>query len=59
METVLNTEVGKQLRQLRDGPHGELSVAESQLEVARERAQQRIEDLGKPLGELPEGPTYG
>ena len=60
METVLNTDAGKQLRELRDGPHGEESVEESpQLEVARERAQQRVEDLGKRLGELPEGPTHG
>ena len=59
MEAVLNTDAGKQLRELRDGPHGEESVEESQLEVARERAQQRVEDLGKRLGELPEGPTHG
>jgi hypothetical protein len=59
METVLNTEAGKQLRELRDGPHGEESVEESQLGVARERAQQRVEDLGKRLGELPESPTHG
>ena len=59
MVTVLNTEAGKQLRELRDGPHGEVSVAESQLEVARERAKQRVEDLDKRLGELLEGPTHG
>jgi hypothetical protein len=59
METVVNTDAGKQLRELRDGPHGEKSVEEAQVGVARERAQQRVEDLGKRLGELPESPTHG
>jgi hypothetical protein len=59
LEAVLNTDAGKQLKELRDGPHGEESVEESQLEVARERAQQRVADLGKRLGELPESPTHG
>jgi hypothetical protein len=27
--------------------------------VARERAQERVEDLGKRLGEAPEFPTHG
>ena len=59
MEAVLNTEAGKQLRELRDGPHGEESVEEAQVGVARDRAQERVEDLGKRLGEAPESPTHG
>jgi hypothetical protein len=59
MEAVLNTEAGEQLRELRDGPHGEESIEEAQVGVARERAQERVEDLGKRLGEAPEFPTHG
>jgi hypothetical protein len=55
LETVLNTEAGKQLRALRDAPHGEESVEEWQVGMAQERA----EDLGKLLGEAPEFPTHG
>jgi hypothetical protein len=59
MEAVLNTEAGNQLRELRNGPHGEVSVEETQVGVARERARKRVEDLGKRLGEDPEVPTHG
>jgi hypothetical protein len=59
MEAVLKTEAGKQLRELRDGPHSEESVEEAQVGVARERAQERVEDLGKRLGKAPEFPTHG
>jgi hypothetical protein len=59
MEAVLETEAGKQLRELRDGPHGEEGVEEAQVDAARERAQERVEDLGKRLGEDPEFPTHG
>jgi hypothetical protein len=60
MEAVLGTEAGKQLMELRDGPHAEEGVEEAQVEAARERAQERIEDLGKRLGEeAPESPTHG
>ena len=59
MEAVLNTDAGKQLRELRDGPHGEESLEETQVGAARERAQERVEDLGKRLGETPESPTHG
>ena len=59
MEAVLNTEAGKQLKELRDGPHGEEGVEEAQVDAARERVQQRVEDLGKRLGEDPESPTHG
>ena len=59
LEAVLNTEAGTQLRELRDGPHSEESVQEAQVGVARERAQERVEDLGKRLGEAPKFPTHG
>ena len=58
MEAVLNTEAGKQLSELRDGPHGEESVEQAQVGVARERAQEREEDLGKRLEEASEFPTH-
>jgi hypothetical protein len=59
MEAVLNTEAGRELRDLRDGPHGEEGVEETQVEAARERARARSEDLGKRLGEVPGSPTHG
>ena len=59
MEAVLNTEAGKQLRELRNGPHAEERVEEAQVGAARERAQKRVEDLGKRLEEYPEVPTHG
>ncbi len=59
MEVVLNTEAGKQLRELRDGPHGEEGVEEWQVGIAQERARERVEQLGKRLDETPEHPTHG
>ena len=59
MEAVLTTEAGKQLRELRDGPHAEERVEEAQVGAARERSQKRVEDLGKRLEEYPEVPTHG
>jgi hypothetical protein len=59
MGAVLKTEAGQQLRDLRDGPHGEESVEQAQVGVARERAQERVEDLGKRLREAAEVPTHG
>jgi hypothetical protein len=59
LAAVLKTEAGAQLRELRDGPHSEESIEEAQVGVARERAQERVEDLGKRLGEAPEFPTHG
>ena len=55
LEAVVNTEAGTQLRELRDAPHGEESVEEWQVGMARERA----EDLGDHLEEPPEHPTHG
>jgi hypothetical protein len=59
LEAVLNTEAGAQLRELRDVAHGEESVEEWQVGMARERAKERAEDLGEHLGEPPENPTHG
>ena len=59
MEAVLDTEAGKQLRELRDGPHGEEGVEEAQVDAARERARERVEALGKRLGEPPGHPAHG
>jgi len=59
MEAVLNTEAGAQLRELRDVPHDEESVEEWQVGMARERAEERAEDLGDHLEEPPEHPTHG
>jgi hypothetical protein len=42
MEAVLDTEAGQQLMELRDGPHGEEGVEETQVDAARERAQERL-----------------
>ena len=50
MEAVLNTEAGKQLKELRDGPHGDEGVEEWQVSIAhevfrrtREAIRERIE----------------
>ena len=59
MEVVLDTEAGQQLRELRDGPHSEEGVEETELDAARERAKERVEDLGKSLGETPGHPAHG
>jgi hypothetical protein len=57
LKAVLNTEAGAQLRELRDVPHDEESVEEWQVGMARERAQERAEDLGDHLEEPPEHST--
>jgi hypothetical protein len=59
LEAVLRTEAGAQLRELRDVPHGEESVEEWRVGMARERAEERAEDLGGHLDEPPEHPTHG
>ena len=56
LEAVLNTEAGKQLKELRDVAHIEESVEEWQVGMARERAQERAEYLGEHLEEPPEPP---
>jgi hypothetical protein len=59
MEAVLNTEAGKQLKELRDGPHGDEGVEEWQVGIAQERARERVEQLGKRLDEPLEHPPHG
>ena len=59
MEAVLDTEAGRQLMELRDGPHGEEDVEETQVAAARERAKERAEELGRRLGETPGHPAHG
>jgi hypothetical protein len=59
MEAALKTEAGTQLRELRDGPRDEESVEEWQVGMARERAQERVEDLGDHFEEPPEHPRHG
>ena len=55
MGAVVETEAGKQLTELRDGPHGQEGVEKWQVGIARERA----EDIGGRFGEVPEHPTHG
>jgi hypothetical protein len=59
LKAVLKTEAGAQLRELRDASHDEESVKEWQVGMARDRAQERAEDLGDHLEEPPEHPTHG
>ena len=59
LKAVLKTEAGAQLRELRDASHDEESVEEWQLSMARDRAQERAEDLGDHLEEPPEHPRHG
>jgi hypothetical protein len=59
LEAVLNTEAGAQLRELRDVPHDEESVEEWRVGMARERAEERAQDLGDRLEEHPEHPAHG
>ena len=60
MGVVVETEAGKQLRQLRDGPHGDESVEQWQVRIARERARERADVLrGRIEYEVPEHPTHG
>jgi hypothetical protein len=48
MEAVLNTEAGRELRELRDGPHGEEGVQEAQVGAgAGGRSRQAIWDSVK------------
>ncbi len=60
LEAVLNTEAGRELRELRDVPRrDEESVEEWQVGMVQERAEERAEDLGEHLEEPPEHPTHG
>ncbi len=60
MRAVVGTEAGKQLADLRDGPHAKEGVEEWQVGIAQERARERAEALGGILEEeVPEHPTHG
>jgi hypothetical protein len=60
MGAVVGTEAGKQLTDLRDGPHGEEGVEEWQVGIAKERAKARAGALGERIDEeVPEHPTHG
>ncbi len=61
MRAVVGTEAGKQLTDLRDGPHGDEGVEEWQVGIAQERARERAEALGGGLDEeeVPGHPTHG
>ena len=60
MKSVVGTEAGKQLADLRDGPHAEEGVEEWQVGIAQEQAKARAEALGGRLDEeAPDHPTHG
>ncbi len=46
-EAVLSTEAGRQLEELRDGPHGEERAQEWQKNIRRERDEERHSDQGQ------------
>ena len=58
-EAFADTEAGTQLRELMDGPHAQEGVREWQVGMARERARERVEQLGEHLEGTPEHPTHG
>ena len=45
-EAVMSTEAGRQLKELRNGPHHDERVQEWQESLARERAEERADALG-------------
>ena len=60
MRVVVGTEAGRQLADLRDGPHGDEGVEEWQVGIVQERARERAEALGGRLEEeVSEHPTHG
>jgi hypothetical protein len=60
MRAVVGTEAGRQLADLRDGPHGDEGVEEWQVGIAQERARERARVLGERLEEeVSEHPTHG
>ena len=46
LEAVMGTEAGRQLRELRDGPHHDERAQEWQESLARERAEERADAPG-------------
>ena len=60
MKAVVGTEAGKQLTDLRDGPHGDEGVEEWQVGIARRRARERTgAPGGRLVEEIPGHPAYG
>ncbi len=49
-EAVLNTEAGRQLQELRDGPHRNERAQEWQENIRRERYEERHRDQESPAG---------
>ena len=57
-EAVMSTEAGRQLRELRDGPHHDERSREWQESLARERAEERADALGwSPPDKVPASPA--
>ncbi|MDP9484756.1 MAG: hypothetical protein M3Q49_03005 [Actinomycetota bacterium] len=52
---VLETEAGRQLEELRDGPHGDESAPRWQEDLRRERAEERADEPGEGGRGLREG----
>ena len=59
MEHVLGTKAGKQLKELRNGPHGEETAEEWRVGMVQKRAENRAEELGEGFEESPEPPQHG
>ena len=51
LKAVLETEAGRQLEELRDGPHGDERAHEWQENIRRERIEERAEERGALRGE--------
>ncbi len=47
LKAVLETEAGRQLGELRDGPHRDERAGEWQKSIAEERAEERTDALGR------------
>ncbi len=47
LEAVLETEAGRQLEELRDGPHGDERAPRWQEDLRHERTEERVDELGE------------
>ncbi len=58
LNAVMSTEAGRQLKELRDGPHHDEGAQEWQEGLARERAQERSDAPGwSSTNEIPRSPV--
>jgi hypothetical protein len=58
LKAVMNTEAGRQLKELRDGPHHDEGAQEWQESLARERAEERADALDwSSSNEVPNSPA--